>query len=260
MIQLADEADVDAIHQAREFVRTELAIKLSNELLQVYRENANQASENDLHYSSMSQRALKNAALSLLGAVMQAPDSVAASEIQTEYLQLADQQYKSSGNMTDVFAALSALVNSGAQTMARAALDAFHAKWRHDAQVMEQWFSVQASSPVYTDLDGVKQLMGLPDFELTNPNKVRSVVGVFCNQNLLRFHQKDGAGYRFLADIILQLDKLNPQIAARLMAPLTRWKKYDHARQAKMRLELERIQQSLKLSKDVREVVEKSLV
>lgn len=259
LIQLAEEADVDAIHQAREFVRTELATQLSTELLKVYRENTNQTAGDDLHYSAMSQRALKNAALSLLGAVMNESASAACSEVKAEYLGLAEQQFASAANMTDVFAALSALVNSGDKAKAKSALDSFHAKWRNDAQVIEQWFSVQASSPVYTDLDGVKALMALPDFELTNPNKVRSVVGVFCNQNLLRFHQKDGAGYRFLADIILQLDKLNPQIAARLMTPLTRWKKYDQDRQAKLKTELERIQQSDKLSKDVREVVEKSL-
>jgi len=259
LIQLADEADVDAIHQAREFVRTELATQLSTELLKVYRENTKQAAGDDLHYSAMSQRALKNAALSLLGAVMNESASKACSEVKAEYLRLAEQQFASAGNMTDVFAALSALVNSGDNAKAKSALDIFHAKWRNDAQVIEQWFSVQASSPLYTDLDGVKALMALPDFELTNPNKVRSVVGVFCNQNLLRFHQKDGTGYRFLADIILQLDKLNPQIAARLMTPLTRWKKYDRDRQAKLKTELERIQQSDKLSKDVREVVEKSL-
>jgi len=102
--------------------------------------------------------------------------------------------------------------------------------------------------------------MALPDFDITNPNKVRSVVCGFCSQNLVNFHKKDGSGYHFLAEIILKLDKLNPQIASRLMAPLTRWKKYDEARQALLKKQLERIQSEPTLSKDVREVVEKSLV
>jgi aminopeptidase N len=260
LIQLAEEADVDAIYQAREFVRTELATQLSEELFQVYHDNAELSGRNELHYAAMSQRALKNAALSLLGAIMHAPDSRVSPELKEQYIRAVEQQYSNASNMTDVFAALSALVNSGDKVRADAALKAFHAKWRDDAQVIEQWFSVQASSAVYTDLHGVKALMAQPDFEITNPNKVRSVVGVFCNQNLVRFHQKDGAGYRFLADTILQLDKLNPQIAARLMTPLTRWKKYDQNRQAKLKAELERIRQADKLSKDVREVVEKSLL
>jgi aminopeptidase N len=260
LIQLSEEADVEVIHRAREFVRIELATQLSSELLQVYRENRKDEDSRALHFAAMSQRALKNAVLSLAGAMMHATDSRVHRALKDEYMQLVDQQFHSAGNMTDAFAALSALVNSGEQQRAEAALQAFHEKWHEDAQVMEQWFSVQASSPVYADLARINALMVLPDFDLTNPNKVRSVVGAFCNQNLLRFHDLDGSGYRFLADIILQLDKLNPQIAARLMTPLTRWRKYDQFRQSKLKQQLERIRQTEKLSKDVREVVEKSLL
>lgn len=259
LIQLADEADVDAIHQAREFVRMQLATNLRSELLRVYQENSGQESGDDLHYSAMSKRALKNAALSLLGAIMQAPVEQVPDAVKSDYLQLLEAQFHEAANMTDRSAALAALVNSGDQEKAANALRVFHDKWQKDAQVMEQWFSVQAASPVYADLPRIKALMALPDFDITNPNKVRSVVGAFCNQNLLRFHEKEGSGYQFLADVILQLDKLNPQIASRLMAPLTRWKKYDQARQVKLKEQLERIRQTEKLSKDVREVVEKSL-
>jgi aminopeptidase N len=260
LIQLSDEADVDVIHRAREFVRTELATQLVTELLQVYRENREDSDSTALNFAAMSQRALKNSVLSLAGAMMHAPDAYVSPAIKDEYMQLVAQQFDSAGNMTDVLAALSALVNSGDRQKADVALQVFHEQWRHDAQVMEQWFSVQAASPVYADLARIHALMALPDFDITNPNKVRSVVGVFCNQNLLRFHDKEGSGYRFLADIILRLDKLNPQIAARLMTPLTRWKKYDQLRQNKLKQELERIRQADKLSKDVREVVEKSLL
>ena len=252
LIQVSEEADVDLIHQAREFVRSELATRLSKELIAVYEINAIYAGVNALSYAAMSQRALKNAVLGLLGASM-------GEEIKSRYLSMSEQQFSGGENMTDVFAALSALVNSGDRVIAQVALEKFYTKWKSDAQVMEQWFSVQSSSTTFADLNVIHSLMSLPDFDITNPNKVRSVVGAFCNQNLVGFHKKDGSGYSFLADIILKLDKLNPQIASRLMTPLTRWKKYDVARQALLKIQLERVQSESSLSKDVREVVEKSL-
>ena len=98
-----------------------------------------------------------------------------------------------------------------------------------------------------------------PAFTLKNPNKVRALIGAFANQNLVNFHRADGAGYRFLADQVIVLNKLNPQIASRLLAPLTRWRKYDVSRQGLMKTELERILASGELSSDVYEVVSKSL-
>jgi aminopeptidase N len=105
----------------------------------------------------------------------------------------------------------------------------------------------------------VQTLMQHPAFTLKNPNKVRALIGAFANQNLVNFHRADGAGYRFLADQVITLNALNPQIASRLLAPLTRWRKYDSARQALMKGELERILASGELSSDVYEVVSKSL-
>tara|TARA_R110002073_G_scaffold5521_3_gene33949 strand:+ start:1905 stop:4553 length:2649 start_codon:yes stop_codon:yes gene_type:complete len=254
LVQLSQEADIDAIHQAREFVRSALAKHLSKELFNLYECNAQYHGSQPLSFDAMSQRALKNAVLSLLGAVADQGD-----EISQRYQSLAEAQFTNGENMTDVFAALSVLVNSGHKKLADSALARFYAKWKGDAQVLEQWFSVQSASANYSDLSHIETLMALPDFDLTNPNKVRSVVGAFCNQNLVRFHRKDGEGYRFLADVILKLDALNPQIASRLMTPLTRWKKYDKERQTLLKLQLERIQSSKSLSKDVREVVGKSL-
>jgi aminopeptidase N len=98
-----------------------------------------------------------------------------------------------------------------------------------------------------------------PAFNLKNPNKVRALIGAFAGQNLMNFHRADGAGYRFLADLIIQLNAFNPQIAARQLAPLTRWRKYDSSRQQLMRSELERVLASGELSSDVYEVVSKSL-
>jgi aminopeptidase N len=118
---------------------------------------------------------------------------------------------------------------------------------------------VQASKTAPNTLDKVKTLMEHPAFTMTNPNKVRSVVGAFAG-NSVCFHAKDGQGYQFLADQIIELNALNPQIAARLLTPLTRWKKQPKERQALMISELERIKAVPDLSKDVFEVVSKSLV
>jgi len=267
LVQLSDVADMDGIHHVREFVRTQISNQLGDELRAVYQQNLTQGNL-DLSYAGMSQRSLKNTALSLLSAgalslSAEAGDvmsgTMSGEDAGKVFFELAEKQFAEADNMTDSFAALSALVNSGNQTMANQALTDFHQRWHDDAQVMEQWFSVQAASASYTDLSNLKLLMKSPDFDLSNPNKVRSVIGVFCGQNLMQFHQSSGEGYVFLADNIIKLDDLNPQIASRLMTPLTRWKKFDVKRQALMRAQLERIHDKVNLSKDVREVVVKSL-
>jgi aminopeptidase N len=124
---------------------------------------------------------------------------------------------------------------------------------------MDQWFSVQAGSTLPGGLERVKALMQHPAFTIKNPNKVRALIGAFAGQNLINFHAADGSGYRFLADLVIELNGFNPQIASRQLAPLTRWRKYDSARQALMKGELERIRASGQLSSDVFEVVSKSL-
>jgi aminopeptidase N len=124
---------------------------------------------------------------------------------------------------------------------------------------MDQWFSVQASAALPGGLERVEKLLEHPSFSMRNPNKIRALIGAFANQNLVNFHAADGAGYRFLAERILQLDPLNPQVASRLLTPLTRWRKYDPARQALLKAELGRIMAAENLSPDVYEVVSKSL-
>lgn len=246
LIELSTEADVSAIHHAREFVRATLSNALQGELEAVYHENISLST--GLTFSDMSQRALKNAALSLLSA---SPNE--------QVVVLAKQQFDSAVNMTDSHAALSVLVNSGNETVAQEALTDFYAKWHDDAQVMEQWFSVQSGSASYTALEGLKKIIALPDFDLTNPNKVRAVIGVFCQQNLVNFHHESGDAYAFLAEYIIKLDDLNPQIASRLLTPLTRWRKFNKQRQDLMIEQLKRIYAKDELSKDVREILEKSL-
>ncbi len=161
--------------------------------------------------------------------------------------------------MTERLTALAVLVNSGFEAEKGKALAMFADYFKDDPLVMDQWFSVQAGSPLPGGLERVQELMQHPAFTLKNPNKVRALIGAFANQNLVNFHRPDGAGYRFLADQVIVLNALNPQIASRLLVPLTRWRKYDEARQALMRGELERILASGELSSDVYEVVSKSL-
>jgi len=246
LIELSDEADVDAIHHVREFVRAALSDALKIELEAVYHENVSLSAS--LDFAAMSQRALKNTALSLLSA---SPNERA--------VLLAKQQFESAVNMTDSHAALSVLVNSGYELAAQEASTAFYNKWHTDAQVLEQWFSVQSGSSSYMNLEGLRKIIALPDFDMTNPNKVRAVIGVFCQQNLVNFHNESGEAYVFLADYIIKLDDLNPQIASRLVMPLTRWRKFNENRQGLMIAQLKRIHGKNNLSKDVREIVEKSL-
>lgn len=124
---------------------------------------------------------------------------------------------------------------------------------------MNQWLMIQASDPWPGALERVRKLQEHPLFDARNPNKLRALVGTFCAQNPTAFHAEDGSGYRFLADWILRLNSQNPQIAARLLTPLTRWKRYPQRARELMRAELERIQQTPELSADVYEVVSKSL-
>jgi aminopeptidase N len=163
--------------------------------------------------------------------------------------------------MTDTMAALRALVHSdfaALETDKTRVLAQFYDTWSHEALVVNQWLSVQASIPHIDTLISVKKLMEHSSFSIKNPNKVRSLIGMFC-QNFVSFHQASGDGYAFLTQQIITLNKMNPQIAARLLAPLTRWKKYSPAQQNLMKQALEDVLAIDDLSKDVYEVVSKSL-
>jgi len=125
--------------------------------------------------------------------------------------------------------------------------------------VMDKWFALQASSQLTDTVSQVEALLDHPDFEITNPNRVRSLIGVFAHGNQLHFHSKDGSGYALLGDQVLRLDKFNPQVAARMVGALNQWKRYDEGRQTLMRAQLERIVGTEKLSRDVYEIVSRNL-
>ena len=160
--------------------------------------------------------------------------------------------------MTDRLAALRVLACYGDEPQRERALDTFHRDWHHDALVMNQWFQVQATMPVGDTLQRVRGLLAHADFDLRNPNKVRALVGAFANNNPIHFHRIDGQGYRLLTDVVIELNRLNPQIAARLLTPLSKWRVY-RGRAELMRGELARLAGVAGLSADVYEVVTKSL-
>ena len=161
-------------------------------------------------------------------------------------------------NLTDRLAALRQIADRGACPNRAEVLDDFYQRWQHESLVVNQWFGIQASARG-TDVAAVRELEAHPGFDPGNPNKLRSLYGAFTRQNSRNFHVADGSGYDFLANVIAGLDAKNPQMASRLLTPLTQWKKFDAARQRLMRAGLERLEAKEGLSKDVFEVVTKSL-
>jgi aminopeptidase N len=174
-------------------------------------------------------------------------------------LQDCVEQFTHADNMTERLAALACLVNSPAREQAEQALASFEQEFAKDPLVMDQWFSVQASSPLRSDAAQILRLMQHPAFSIKNPNKVRAVLGAFSQHNLPQFHAADGSGYALLAEQVAVLDALNPQMSARMVNPLTRWRRYAPEQQQLMRAELDRLQALPRLSKDLFEVLEKSL-
>jgi len=159
--------------------------------------------------------------------------------------------------MTDSMAALVTLANIDCPER-QLALQAFYARWKNEPLVVDKWLAVQALSRLPSTLGRVKALLSHEAFDLKVPNKVYALIRSFAS-NHVRFHAADGTGYAFLADQILALDALNPQIAARMARAFDRWKKFDAGRQAHARRDLERVRDAKGLSKDVGEIVGKAL-
>ncbi len=159
--------------------------------------------------------------------------------------------------MTDRLSALRLIVETGLPERDQALAD-FYAAWQHEPLVVNKWFALQAMLEDEGAVERVQRLMQHPAFTTTNPNRVRAVLATF-GQNLLGFHRKDGAGYRLLADKAIELDRTNPQVAARLITAFNRWRRFDPARQALMRAELDRIAGTEGLSRDSYEIATKSL-
>ena len=251
LIERAEVADVESIHLVREFLLNGLAARFYSSFLDVYTNNTSNA-EYAADAESIARRSLKNLALSYL-----------MRSDMDEAVTLAQHQFVEASNMTDQLSGLRCLVNNDARfavELKRDALVSFYKQWSHEPLVVDQWFVVQAVCQLPGSLAQVKQLLEHADFDIRNPNKVRSLIGAFCGQNHVGFHDASGEGYEFLADQVLVLDKLNPQIASRLLTPLTRWKKFSAKRQGLMQAQLRRIKAQEELSKDLFEIVEKSTI
>ena len=241
------EIDIHGIDQARSLVQTQLADALAEDLANVYK-RLNIPQKYLPEPQQMAQRGLKNAVLSYL-----------LKSTKPEYCQFAVSQFKHSDNMTDSMAALASLVNSKYKEQAEIALNAFYHQWQEEPLVVNQWLAVQAGSAEYGSIENIHKLLAHEAFDIKNPNKVRAVIGTFAGQSLVNFHQEDGAGYQLLADNIILLNGLNPQIASRLVAPLSKWRRYVPSQGQKMEQQLQRIMAQKDLSKDVYELVSKSL-
>jgi aminopeptidase N len=248
LVELASHAggaDVRAIHGAREALRQALALALADDWVRVYG-----AVRVDEAYApsgaQIGRRALANVALDY---------AVAAGGSARE---LAERHYRDADNLTDRLAALGALQRDGDEDLARSLLEDFYQRFGDETLAVNHWLQLQAQNPRGDVVARIRELMAHPAFDARNPNKLRAVVGTFASHNLVGFHRDDGAGYALLGEVVEALNASNPQMASRLLTPLTRWRNFAVGGE-RMRAELERLAALPKLSRDVYEVVSKSL-
>jgi aminopeptidase N len=234
--------DPDRLHESRNTLRRDLAYALKDELLGLYKTLTTPGT-----YSpdpvSIGRRALRNLCLNYLGELGMSA--------------LAYEQFKRADNMTDTMAALGTLANLDCAER-QPALDEFYGKWSKEPLVVDKWLAVQAGSRLPTTPENVKRLLEHPAFDIKVPNKVYALIRSF-SANHVRFHAADGSGYAFLADQVIALNALNPQVAARMARGFDRWKRFDAQRQAHAKAQLERIRDADGLTRDVAEVVTKTL-
>ncbi|MDY0137401.1 MAG: aminopeptidase N [Thiomicrospira sp.] len=244
LIEQYQQVDIDRLLQACKQTKQALARRFADPLQQIYNQLHRQDEGYRYEKQAIARRLLKNHCLVLL------------SELDQGQV-MAQAQYDLQANMTDVLAALRGLMLYPTSAQARDCMADFYQRWQHESLVLDKWFALQAGSD--GDLALIETLVAHPAFDYALPNRVRSVVGIFPRQNLLSFHRKDGLGYAWLAQQVEKLDRINPQVAARMVAPLTQWRRFDPTRQGLMRQALARLKQQVK-SNDVYEVVEKALV
>ena len=244
--QQQDVVDPDRLHEVRQFARRELARAHRDTFASTYA-----ALGSDKPYAieqaDINNRALRNLCLHYLVATGDEAE-----------VQRALAQFHAADNMTDSQAALTALVDTDHPARAEA-LAAFYDRWKDQPLVLDKWFSIQAVSTRPGTFDRVVELSKHPDFTLKNPNRARSLLGVFAVRNQVGFHAADGRAYEFIGDKILELDQLTPQVAARLVGAFNQWRRFDEDRQAKMKAALTRIVEHKGVSKDVYELATKCL-
>jgi aminopeptidase N len=246
LAECMDVADPEAIHIARIRLIRDIATRYRTRFEGAFRHFAVPGPYSpDAHAAG--RRALRNAALMYVSTIDDATSRA-----------LAFMEFRRAENMTEAMAALTCLANSAGAERERA-LSMFHEKWKGEALVVDKWFRVQATSWLPGTLDRVKALAKHPAFELKNPNRARALLHSFAMDNPLHFHAADGSGYQWVAEQVVELDRLNPQVASRLARAFDRWKKYDAGRQAHARTALESIRDAKGLSGNVAEVVGRAL-
>ncbi|ELC3208763.1 aminopeptidase N [Vibrio parahaemolyticus] len=235
--------DVDAVDTVLNSITVSLSAALEDELSATY--HTLKQAEYTIDHTAIGKRALRNQCLQFLAHTDKGNTLVKA-------------QYEAANNMTDTIAAMSAA--NSAQLECREELMADYSdKWKHDGLVMDKWFALQGTNPAEDALEKVKATMNHEAFSLKNPNRTRSLIGSFLAANPVRFHDKLGSGYQFAGEILRQLNDSNPQVASRMIDPLLKFRKYDEARQAMIRAELEKLKAMDNLAKDLFEKVTKAL-
>ncbi|AIN65124.1 aminopeptidase N [Providencia stuartii] len=246
MAEFFQTIDPDAIHHVANFIAHQLATAMADEFLAVYQSIKIDGYRVD--HSDIAKRSLRNVCLQY----------IAAGDDQALADKLVSEQFKSADNMTDSLAALTAASESQLPCL-ESLMTAFDERWHHDGLVMDKWFTLQGTSPAPDVLQKVRSLLNHRSFSMSNPNRVRSLVGAFTSGNPSAFHAKDGSGYQFLYEILVDLNTRNPQVASRLIEPLIRLKRFDDKRQGLMRNTLEQLKALDNLSGDLFEKVTKAL-
>jgi aminopeptidase N len=244
--EIGRDIDPDAIFRAHSGLRMTIGTRLNAALASLYSRLTSSAPYSP-DAASAGRRALRNVALDLLAANEQA-DAIAR----------ATRQYETADNMTDRSAALSTL-SQHATPQREAALADFYKRYAGNPLIIDKWLSLQAAIAEPQTLDRVRALTGHPAFAMTNPNRVRALIGAFAHSNPREFNRPDGAGYEFVADMVLALDPANPQVAARLATAFRSWRMLENGRRDKAEIAMRRIKAAASLSRDVADIVERSL-
>ncbi|MGB0894900.1 MAG: aminopeptidase N [Parashewanella sp.] len=239
LIEQVDAVDLDSLIVAREFVVDTLAVICEDELNARYHEVLND--------DSVQGRALKNATLYHLV------------KVGDQYEGLVEQQYQAATNMTDSLGALKAL-NTTDYESKQALMTSFQQKWLATPLVMDKWFVLQATNNSDSVIEKIIELTEHQAFSFNNPNRVRSLIGTFAAANIEQFHRQDGKGYEFITDMLIRLNSVNPQVAARIITPLIQFSKFDEARQNKIKQCLQKLMDLPDLSKDLFEKVSRALM
>jgi aminopeptidase N len=236
--------DILKLNSAKEWLARKICNNLEVELLSVYNQNYDN-SPYQVNSEQVAKRSLKNRCLWYL---MQGGKK--------ELSELAKEQYQQANNYTDKITALTLLAHhqvAGFEEL----LGAYFTEWQDNALVINKWLSIQATIPSDDTLERVKQLMELPVFSMKNPNAVRSLIGAFAAANITAFHATDASGYQFLADQVIALDKINPQVASRLVSLFNDYHQFNDEIKARMKQQIDRIHDTEGLSPNVFEIVQR---